>query len=99
MVYTCGYIMAEMKTRTKLTPSAARGAHDYRELDLITIPEDVPELGVRAGDLGTIAGVYDAGRLLGVEIGRDDGTSAGFVDVLIEEGGALHVVGFSPLSD
>jgi len=74
-----------------------RGAHGYEETDLFTIPEDVPELGVEAGDLGTIATVYDDGRMLDVEIGRDDGSTIGFVDVRIEDDGSSHVVGLSPI--
>jgi hypothetical protein len=72
--------------------------HDYKELGIIAVPEDVPELGVKAGDPGTIAGVYEGGQLLDVEIGREDGTSAGFVDVRIDKDGTPHIVGFSPLS-
>jgi hypothetical protein len=71
--------------------------HDYRELGVFTVPEDVPELGVKAGDTGTIAGVYEGGRLLDVEIGREDGTSAGFVDIRVDKDGTPHVVGHSPL--
>ena len=72
---------------------------EYKELGLFAIPEDVPELGVKAGDMGTIASVYEAGRLLDVEITRDDGTSAGFVDVRIDEAGLPRVVGHAPLSN
>lgn len=68
----------------------------YRELDAISIPEAVPELGVEAGDSGVIEAVYDDGRMLSVEVPRDDGTSVGFVD--IEVGPELHVVSYSPLS-
>jgi hypothetical protein len=71
--------------------------YDYKELGIFTIPEDVPELGVKAGEPGTIAGVYESGRLLDLEIGREDGTSAGFVDVRIDKDGTSHVVGYSPL--
>lgn len=76
-----------------------RFPYDYRELGVFTIPEDVPDLGVRAGDLGTIAGVHENGRLLDVEIGLEDGTSAGFVDVEIDRDGSPHVTGFSRLGD
>jgi hypothetical protein len=71
--------------------------YDYKESGIFAVPEDVPELGVKAGDPGTIAGVYEGGRLLDLEIGREDGTSAGFVDVRIDKDGTPHVVGFSPL--
>ena len=54
----------------------------YWELDLISIPEDIPELGIEAGMRGTVDTVYDDGR--GgqgryVEVSRKDGTTAGFV--------------------
>ena len=71
--------------------------YDYKELGIFAIPEDVPELGVKAGDPGTIAGVYEGGRLLDLEVGREDGTSAGFVDVRIGKDGTPHVIGYSPL--
>ena len=70
---------------------------DYKELGIFTIPEDVPELGVKAGDPGTIAGVYEGGRLLDLEVAREDGTSPGFVDVRIDKDDTAHVVGYSPL--
>jgi len=53
----------------------------YRALDLVPIPEDVPELGVKAGDYGVVDFVYDDGRGLHVEIGREDGSTAGFVQL------------------
>lgn len=66
-----------MATRTNTT---------YRALDLVPIPEDIPELGVKAGDLGVVDFVYDEGRGLHVEIGREDGTTAGFVQLETEAG-------------
>lgn len=74
-------------------------SHDYKELGLFAIPEDVPALGVKAGDMSTIATIYEAGRGLDVEVSRDDGTSAGFVDVRIDKAGMPHVVGYSSLSN
>ncbi len=58
----------------------------YCALDLVPIPEDIPELGVKAGDLGVVDFVYDDGRGLHVEIGREDGTTAGFVQLEAEAG-------------
>jgi hypothetical protein len=52
---------------------------------------------VKAGDPGVIAGVYEGGRLLDLEIAREDGTSAGFVDVRLDERGVPHVIGHSSL--
>lgn len=48
--------------------------------------------------LGTVAAVYGDGRMLDVEIGREDGTSAGFVDLKVEDDGTLRLVGHSTLS-
>ncbi len=78
--------------------------HTYRDLDVVPIPEDVPGLGVEAGDLGTVTLVYgdpEGRTLLHVAADRDDGTTAGFVDLeVVGEDGAssLRVVGYSSLS-
>ncbi len=69
----------------------------YSELDVVPVPEDVPDLGVEAGTPATVDTVYAGGRMLSLEIGREDGSSAGFVDVEVEEGGGLRVVSFSPI--
>jgi hypothetical protein len=56
----------------------------YRELDLILIPEDIPELGIEAGTRGTVEKVYDdrrGGQGLYVEVSREDGTTVGFVQL------------------
>jgi hypothetical protein len=42
--------------------------------------------------------VWDDGRMLDVEIPKDDGTSAGFVDLKVLEGGSTRVVGYATLS-
>jgi len=60
---------------------AQRTRTTYEELETVAIPEDVPELGVEAGTTGTIVNVYEGGRMLLVEIGREDGTSVGLVDL------------------
>lgn len=60
----------------------------YRELDLVLIPEDIPELGIKAGTRGTVDTVYadgSGGQGLYVEVSRKDGTTAGFVQ--LEAGG------------
>ncbi len=71
----------------------------YSELDVVPVPEDVPDLGVEAGTAATVDTVYADGRMLSLEIGREDGSSAGFVDVEVEESGVLRVVGFSPIGE
>lgn len=71
----------------------------YEELEMVAIPEDIPEMGVKAGDEGTIATVYDSdgALMLDVEMGHPDGTSAGFVDLEVGEDDTLRVVGYSLL--
>lgn len=64
----------------------------YRELEIVTIPEDVPELGIEAGAMGTIATIYDDGRMLDAEVSREDGSTVGFVDLKIAEDGSLSIV-------
>lgn len=69
----------------------------YRELEMVAIPEAVPELGIEAGALGTIATVYADGRMLDVEVSREDGTAIGFVDLKVAEDGFLSLVAVTPL--
>ena len=70
----------------------------YEELEIVALPEDVPELGVEAGTTGTIVTVYEGGRMLLVEIGREDGTSAGLVDLEVKEDGSLGLISYTPFS-
>lgn len=58
----------------------------YKALDMVPIPESIPELGIEAGDLGVVDFVYDEGRGLHVEISREDGTTTGFVQLEAAEG-------------
>ena len=71
----------------------------YRELDIVPIPEEVPALGVEAGTPATVDTVYAGGRMLSLEIGREDGSSAGFVDLEVEADGTLRVVGYSSIGE
>ena len=68
----------------------------YEELELVALPEDVPELGVEAGTSGTIVTVYEGGLMLLVEIGHEDGTSAGLVDLEVGEDGSLGLISYTP---
>ena len=70
----------------------------YEELEIVDIPEDVPELGVEAGTMGTIVTVYEGGRMLLVEIGREDGTSVGLVDLEVKEDGSLGLISYTPFT-
>jgi hypothetical protein len=59
----------------------------YQELDLVPIPEDIPELGIEAGRQGTVDYVYSdgqGGRGLYVEVSHEDGTTIGFVQLEAE---------------
>lgn len=70
----------------------------YQELQMVAVPEDVPELGIRAGTMGTIATVYGGGRMLDVEVSREDGVTIGFVDLEVGDDGPLKLVAYTPLS-
>ncbi len=70
----------------------------YEELEMVAIPEDIPELGINAGRMGTVVTVYERGRMLLVEIGREDGTSAGLVDLEVGEDGSLSLISYTPFS-
>jgi hypothetical protein len=70
----------------------------YEELEIVALPEDVPELGVEAGTTGTIVTVYESGRMLLVEIGCEDGTGAGLVDLEVKEDGSLGLISYTPFS-
>ena len=75
---------------------APRTRTTYEELQVVALPEDVPELGVEAGTTGTIVTVYEGGRMLLVEIGREDGTSIGLVDLEVGEDGSLSLISYTP---
>lgn len=71
----------------------------YRELDIVPIPENIPELGIEAGRQGTVDTVYAderGGRGLYVEVSREDGTTVGFVQLEAEpESDDWRVVAYS----
>ena len=54
---------------------------------MIAVPEDAPELGIRAVTPGTVATVYDGGWMLDIEVSRRDGTTVGFVDLEVADEG------------
>lgn len=78
-----------MTSRTRTT---------YEKLEMVAISEDVPELGIEAGTMGTIATVYCGERMLDVEVSREDGATVGFVDLEVREDGSLSLVAYTPLS-
>lgn len=72
----------------------------YRELDVVSVPEDIPEIGVRVGDEGTVDTVYDGGRMVSVEMSSEDGRSFAFVDLRLEGSDAEPVVfGYTPIGN
>jgi hypothetical protein len=74
----------------------------YQELDMVPIPEDMPELGIEAAYLGTVDHTYpvggEAGRGLYVEVSRPDGTTIGFTQLEADEEGAWHVMTYTPFA-
>jgi len=64
----------------------------YRELDLVPMPEAIPDLGIDAGFLGTVDHVYKGGRRADVEVSDDEGTTLGYVTV--EADPEPHVVAY-----
>jgi hypothetical protein len=63
----------------------------YKELDLVTIPDSIPELGIEAGTLGTVDLVYEGARKADVAVSRD-GDIFGYVT--IEADPEPHVVAY-----
>lgn len=61
-------------------------------MELVALPEAVPELGVAAGTLGAVDHVYGDGRRVDVEISREDGTVVGYVTM--ETAPEPHVVAY-----
>lgn len=70
----------------------------YRELEMVAIPEAVPEFRIEAGAMGTIATVYDRGRMLDVEVSDENGATIGFADLRVEEDGSLSLASFTPFT-
>lgn len=53
----------------------------YTELEVVPVPEAVPDLGIEAGFPGTVEHVYEGGHRADLEISREDGELIGFVTV------------------
>lgn len=69
----------------------------YEKMDVVFIPEAIPEIGMEAGRAGVVDTVYDGGRMLLVDASSAEGPSA-LVDLRLDEDGSTHVVGYSELS-
>ncbi len=61
---------------------ARRTTKDYKEFDIIAIPEDVPEVGIRAGTEGAVVEVMPDGTLV--------------VDVVNEAGHTIDMIYVTP---
>jgi len=89
--------MGKMVTTRKSSARHARAYDGYRELDLISIPEPIPELGIEAGVLGTVDHVYKGGRKADVEVAGDDGVTLGYVTISADP--EPHVVAYYVVED
>lgn len=65
-------------------------AHRYSELGTITIPDDVPDVGIESGAIGTIVDISPSG-ILAVEVSNDAGATLDILDVRLDP--APHVIG------
>lgn len=65
-----------------LTPS---GGSDPREHDVVTLTVDVPEDGLKSGDVGTIVSVYADGEAFAVEFIAFDGETIAIADVRADQ--------------
>ena len=74
----------------------------YRQLDMVPIPEDIPEFGIEAGYTRTVDHTYPVGgesrRGLYVEVSRPIGTTIGFAQLEADEEGAWRVMTYTPFS-
>lgn len=95
--------MGETVTTHKTTVGRGRlyghpTGESYKELELVAIPESIPELGIDAGCLGTVDHVYKGGRKADVAVSYDDdGVIFGYVTV--EADPEPHVVAYYAMDD
>lgn len=64
-----------------ITIAEAMPKTTYKELEVVPIPESIPELGIESGFLGTVDYVYEGGHRADVEVSREDGETIGFVTI------------------
>lgn len=70
---------------------ASRTLKTYKELDVIAVPEDVPEAGIRAGDKGAVVDVAPDGTLT-VDV-VDPATGRTLDMLFVEPGPPLRIAG------
>jgi hypothetical protein len=85
-----------VETRGTTTYGSPTG-RSYKELDLVTIPDSVPKLGIEAGFVGTVDHVYKGGRKADVELSDDKGITFGYVTVDADP--EPHVVAYYVVED
>ncbi len=90
-------VMGETVTTHETTVYGTPTCGTYKELDLVTIPEPIPELGIEAGYVGTVARVYEGDRKADVELSDDDGIAFGYVTVDADP--KPHVVAYYVVED
>ena len=56
----------------------------YELLEVVPIPDVVPELGIEAGTTGTVVDVLDEGRLVTVDVSDDEGRTIDLINVRLE---------------
>lgn len=64
----------------------------YEELEVVTLPEAVPELGIDRGRRGTVVEVFDGGRVAMVEVSNDNGETVAFVYLKADQGEVPRIV-------
>lgn len=73
----------------------AKVKNTYEMLDVVQVPESIPEAGVKAGDIGVVDSVYDEGEMLLVEVSQQDGSVMALLDIKVKPDGALSIVSYS----
>lgn len=49
----------------------------FRELDTIVLNQDITDLHLKKGDLGTVVHIYEKGQAMEIEVVRADGKTVG----------------------
>src|SRR5215210_7494640 len=65
-------------------------ARKYRELDTIEVPEEVPEVGIKSGAVGSIVDIAPSG-ILAVEVVDESGVTVEILD--LDPDPTPHVIG------
>jgi hypothetical protein len=70
--------------------SAEQEDEDMKELDLVILAEDIPQHGLREGDVGTVVFVHEDGAAYEVEFVTLDGETVGVITL---QDAQVHAVG------